>query len=52
MESQPQNSELRIDPENFHPCIQRVKVFWNLFAVSTKLISYTGEDKIVDLLDR
>ena len=22
MESQPQNPEFRIDPENFHPCVQ------------------------------
>ena len=23
MESQPQNPELRINPENFHPCVNR-----------------------------
>ena len=26
MESQPQNPEFRINPENFHPCIQRIKI--------------------------
>ena len=26
MESQPQNPELRINPENFHPCISYVKI--------------------------
>ena len=25
MESQPQNPEFRNNPENFHPCVQRVK---------------------------
>ena len=25
MESQPQNPEFRINPENFHPCVLRVK---------------------------
>ena len=27
MESQPQNPEFRINPENVHPCTQRVKKF-------------------------
>ena len=26
MESQPQNPEFRINPENFHPCIQKTVV--------------------------
>ena len=26
MESQPQNSEFRINPENFNPCIQKTVV--------------------------
>ena len=27
MESQPQNPELRINPDNFHPCISKVILF-------------------------
>ena len=36
MESQPQNPEFRIHPENFHPCIIKLKI--NRFKFSaTKL---------------
>ena len=28
MESQPQNPEFRINPENFHPCIQKTVVLY------------------------
>ena len=27
MESQPQNPELRINPENYHPCVSRKRTF-------------------------
>ena len=30
MESQPQNPEFRINPENFHPCIQ--KTFFPMYS--------------------
>ena len=26
MESQPQNPEFRIDPENFHPCVYTITI--------------------------
>ena len=29
MESQPQNPEFRINPENFHPCIYNLAKFFN-----------------------
>ena len=28
MESQPQNPEFRINPENFHPCMCLVVICW------------------------
>ena len=33
MESQPQNPEFRINPENFHPCIQKTVVPYS-FVIS------------------
>ena len=32
MESQPKKSELRINPENFHPCVYRVNLsIWDKY---------------------
>ena len=36
MESQPQNPEFRINPENFHPCIQKT-------VVPYSYVSFQGE---------
>ena len=30
MESQPQNPEFRINPENFHPCIRQTLIYFCL----------------------
>ena len=30
MESQPQKTEFRINPENFHPCLGGVIFLWSL----------------------
>ena len=41
MESQPQNPEFRINPENFHPCMQSVKASVmspHIHAVSPELV--------------
>ena len=32
MESQPQNPEFRINPENFHPCVSDVVQIVNLYS--------------------
>ena len=34
MESQPQNPELRVDPENFHPWKHQVLFRWDCFPAS------------------
>ena len=42
MESQPQNPEFRINPENFHPCNIHVKLFqiWTNGLDAVKSNSY------------
>ena len=44
MESQPQNPELRINPEIFHPC--KCSKFWNTFCLSKwpRQIGQTASD--------
>ena len=42
MESQPQNPEFRINPENFHPCIQKTVVPYNS-------VSFQGEGSLCPL---
>ena len=37
MESQPQNHEFRINPENFHPCITGETIHMPLFRCSFHL---------------
>ena len=44
MESQPQNPEFRINPENFHPCIQKT-------VVPYSYVSFQGGGPCAPLLD-
>ena len=44
MESQPQNSEFRINPENFHPCITENQHLKKMTHMST-VIRNIGPDK-------
>ena len=41
MESQPQNPEFRINPENFHPCIQKTVVPYS-FVSFVSFVSFQG----------
>ena len=42
MESQPQNPEFRINPENFHPCIQKT-------VVPYSFVSFQGGESLCPL---
>ena len=37
MESQPQNPEFRINPENFHPCRGQYKEDWSMVDLIARL---------------
>ena len=39
MESQSQNLEIRINPENFHPCKKKTKEFWPFPVINVKHFS-------------
>ena len=46
MESQPQNSEFRIDPENFHPCLIHLPAVWELSVTMEKMCCKISVKKV------